>query len=116
MWSLGLCRNIPALSCVHPGLCRKMPAEPEPFVMLMHELTGWVFKPDFTRVRIFHSECQRELAVTSSETQYSRLPEEDSSEWILTLKIRFHKLTLTAKSLHLSGLRKSAKKAIVCLS
>ena len=47
MWSLGLCRNIPALSCVHPGLCRKMPAEPEPFVMLMHELTGWVFKPDF---------------------------------------------------------------------
>ena len=31
MWPLGLCRYIPALSCVHPGLCRNMPAEPEPF-------------------------------------------------------------------------------------
>ena len=30
-----------------PGLCRNMPAEPELFdlmCMLMHELSGWVFK------------------------------------------------------------------------
>ena len=32
------------------------------------------------RVRIFHSECQRELAMASSEPSTSRLPEEDSSD------------------------------------
>ena len=32
------------------------------------------------RVRIFSSECQRELAMASSEPSTSRLPEEDSSD------------------------------------
>ena len=51
MWSLDLCWHIPAQFCVivwSPSLCRNIPAEPEPFdlamCMLMHELSGWVFK------------------------------------------------------------------------
>ena len=65
MWSLGLCRNIPA--------------EPEPFDLCacscMSYLVGYL-KPDCAR----HSECQRELAMASSEPSTSRLPEEDSSD------------------------------------
>ena len=48
--------------------------------MLMLELSGWVFKACCARVRIFHSECQRELAMASSEPSTSRLPEEASSD------------------------------------
>ena len=58
-----------------------MSAEPEPFdlcCMLMYDLFGYL-KPVCARVRIFHSECQRELAMASSELSTSRLPEEDSS-------------------------------------
>ena len=82
MWLFGLCRNIPALSCIHPGLCRTMPAEPEPFDLCacscMSYLVGYL-KLICARVRIFHSKCQRELAMASSEPSTSRLPEEDSS-------------------------------------
>ena len=66
MWSLGLCRNIPAQSCVimwspglcrnipgvHPGLYRNMPAEPEPFDLCacscMSYLVGYL-KPDLCK-------------------------------------------------------------------
>ena len=58
-----------------------MPAEPEPFDLIyvharscMSYLVGYL-KPGFcARVRIFHSECQRELAMASSEPSTSRLP------------------------------------------
>ena len=43
--------------------------------MLMHELSGQIC----ARI-IFHSECQRELAIASSEPSTSRLPEDDSSD------------------------------------
>ena len=81
MWSLGLCRSTPAQSCVHPGLCRNMPAEPEPFDLCacscMNYLVGSLI---CARIRIFHSECPRELAMASSEPSTSRLPKEDSSD------------------------------------
>ena len=54
-----------------------MPAEPEPFdLCASSSLSGLIC----ARVRIFHSECQRELAMASSEPNTSRLPEEDSSD------------------------------------
>ena len=45
----------------------------------MSYLVGYL-KPNFARVRIFHSECQRELDMASLEPSTSRLPEEDSSD------------------------------------
>ena len=55
MWSLGLCRNIPAQSCVimwSPGLCRNMAAEPEPFDLCacscMSYLVGYL-KPNLCK-------------------------------------------------------------------
>ena len=51
MWSPGLCSNIPALSCVRPGL-RNMPAEPKPFdlcaYLCMSYLVGYL-KPDLCK-------------------------------------------------------------------
>ena len=44
--------EIPALSCVHPGLCRNMPAEPELFDLCacsyMSYLVGYL-KPDLCK-------------------------------------------------------------------
>ena len=79
MWSPDLCRNIPALSCVHPGLCGNMSAEPKTFDLCacscMSYLVGYL-KPDLCKS---FSQCQREFAMTSSEPSTSRSPEEDSS-------------------------------------
>ena len=82
----------------------------------MHELSGWVFMI-CAGVRIFHSKCERELAIASSEPSTSRLPEEDSSDMdsdsdneISQIDIgsqistSIRSSTLTVKSLHLSGL------------
>ena len=54
--------------------------------------------------------------MASSEPSTSRLPQEDLQLWILTLIIRFHKLTLTVKSLHLSGHLSLQKKKRSCVS
>ena len=92
-----------------------MPSEPEPFDLCACSCMSYLVGLICARVRIFHSEYQRELPIASSEPSTSRLPEEDSSDMDSDSDDEFHKLTLTVKSLHLSGLRKSAKKAIVCL-
>ena len=47
--------------------------------------------------------------MASSEPSTSRLPEEDSSDMDSDSDMRFHKLTLTVKSLHLSGLQSLQK-------
>ena len=54
--------------------------------------------------------------MASSEPSTSRLLEEDSSDMDSDSDMRFHKLTLTVKSLHLSGLlslQKSDRVSIV---
>ena len=52
-----------------------------------------------------------ELAMASSEPSTSRLPEEDSSVWIMILIMRFHKLTLIVKSTSIRS-SMSAKKRL----
>ena len=54
MWSLGLCRNIFAQSCIimwSPGQCRNMPTEPEPFDLCACSCMSYlvVFKVGFVQ-------------------------------------------------------------------
>ena len=52
-------------------------------VLWYYVVSAGIFLHYCTSVRIFHSECQKELAVASSEPSTSRLPEEDSFRRIL---------------------------------
>ena len=46
----------------------------------MHELSVWVFKPDLCKIRNLLQRVPMRVAMTSSEQNTSRLPEEDSSD------------------------------------
>ena len=93
-----------------------MPAEPEPFDLCacscMSYLVGYLI---CARVRIFHSECQRELAMASSEPSTSRLPEEDSSDMDSDSDNEVSQIDIDSQISTSIRSSKSAK-AIVCLS
>ena len=62
LWSPGQCRNIPGLSCAHPGLCRNMPTEPEPFDLCACSCMSYlvVFKAGFVQELESFTVCVRE--------------------------------------------------------
>ena len=72
----GIILHYPVFTQVCAGICRARTLWS--MCMLMHELSGSIFKAVCARARIFHSQFQKELAMASSETSTSRLPEEDS--------------------------------------
>ena len=81
----------------------------------MSYLVGYL-KPDFARVRILHSECQRELVMASSEPSTSRLPEDDSSDLDSDSDNQVSQIDIDSQISTPIRFSKSAKKAILCLS
>ena len=73
-----VCAGIHVFNQVCAGICQA-----EPFDLCACSCMSYLveyLKPDLCKSRIFHCECQRELALEYSEHSTSRLPEEYSSD------------------------------------